>query len=91
MNKKSIEKYYLERIPYPKDYEPTSWVKSVVGNKYKSNDKVWICIGYDPGCGFWMENIEDSNELAKFQEKGLLKLVKSYHRRKFKGKCKQKL
>ena len=27
----------------------------------------------------------------KFQEKGLLKLVKSYHRRKFKGKCKQKL
>ncbi len=80
MNRQSIEKYYLERIPYPKDYEPTSWVKSVVGNKYKSNDKVWICIGYDPGCGFWMENIEDSNELANISERAINKTWHKFYK-----------
>ncbi len=80
MNRQSIEKYYLERIPYPKDYEPTSWVKSVVGNKYKSNDKVWICIGYDPGCGFWMENIEDSNELTNISERAIDKTWHKFYK-----------
>ena len=84
MNRQSIEKYYLERIPYPKDYEPTSWVKSVVGNIFVGDSwaisKVWICIGYDPGCGFWMENIEDSNELTNISERAIDKTWHKFYK-----------
>ena len=77
MTRDSIEKYFLDRIPYPKDYEPTDWVKSVVGTKYKSDSKIWSCIGYDPGCGFWMENIEDVNELTNISERAI---DRTFHR-----------
>lgn len=76
MNRENLDKYYLDRIPYPKDYIPTDWVRSVVNTKYRSSGKIWICIGYDPGCGFWMENIEtmknsETSELTNISERAI--------------------
>lgn len=46
--------------PYagPDAYEPSSWVLEVVGGRYRGWDGVYICTGYDPRCGFWMERAD---------------------------------
>ncbi len=70
MNRETVDKYYLDRIPFPKDYTPTDWVKSVMSSKYRNWDGIWICIGYDPGCGFWMEHVE-SKEWKNISERAI--------------------
>lgn len=53
--------------PYPPGYQPTDWVKSVVGQRYRGMDcytqgwptRIWLCTGYDPACGFWMQTNDD--------------------------------
>lgn len=45
-------------IPWPDDYEPTSWVKSVVGKRYKFDFRVYECFAYDPRQGFWMRTVD---------------------------------
>lgn len=70
ITKANLEQYYLDRIPYPEDYSPSDWVKSVVNKHYKGNNITYICIGYDPSCGFWMENI-NSKELINISERAI--------------------
>lgn len=75
MNRENLDKYYLDRIPYPKDYTPTDWVKYVVNSKYKAwadveHERIWICIGYDPNSGFWMENLS-TKELKNISERAI--------------------
>lgn len=42
----------------PYAYEPSAWVLSVVGKHYRAwDDKTYLCIGYDPRHGFWMQDI----------------------------------
>jgi len=38
-------------------YEPSSWVLSVVGERFRSWDGVYRCFGYDPRNGFWMQAV----------------------------------
>ncbi len=38
-------------------YEPSPWVLSVVGERFRSWDGVYRCFGYDPRNGFWMEAV----------------------------------
>ncbi len=70
ITKENLDKWYLDRIPYPSDYTPTDWVKTVVNSKYKSFNAIYICIGYDFTCGFWMENIE-TKELKNVSERAI--------------------
>jgi hypothetical protein len=50
----------------PDVYEPTGWVLSVVGSKYRAYRDdlvvVWECVGYDPRHGFWMIDNNDGHE-----------------------------
>lgn len=39
----------------PNAYEPSDWVLTVVGKRYRGFDeRVYLCFGYDPRSGFWM-------------------------------------
>lgn len=42
--------------PWPSDYTPTDWVRSVVGMKFRSFGEIYTCTAYDPRSGFWMES-----------------------------------
>ncbi len=43
--------------PWPESYEPTEWVRSVVGRKWRGFDEiVYTCTAYDPRQGFWMDS-----------------------------------
>lgn len=70
ITRSNLDKYYVDRMPYPKEYEPGEWVLSIVGNRYQSNNVIYDCIGYDPSCGFWMEN-ENSKELINISERAI--------------------
>lgn len=41
--------------PWPPNYNPTDWVRSVVGNRFRGWDgRTYKCTAYDPNSGFWM-------------------------------------
>ena len=68
--RENLDKWYLNRIPYPTNYIPTSWVKSVINNEYRSSGIIYKCIGYDPECGFWMED-PNTKELKNISERAI--------------------
>jgi len=45
----------------PELYHPSSWVQEVVGKKFRGpfNEGEFLCTGYDPRCGFWMQRLDE--------------------------------
>ncbi len=50
-----------ETIHYagPDAYDPSEWVLEVVGKRYRGSDRTWVCFGYDPRHGFWMQTVDE--------------------------------
>jgi ribosomal protein L37AE/L43A len=38
----------------PEGYEPTDWVREVVGQQYRDGEYTYLCTGYWRQWGFWM-------------------------------------
>lgn len=51
-------------------YEPSSWVLSVVGNRYTSLSGPVLCVGYDPRHGFWVKD-EATGEERNVSERAI--------------------
>lgn len=60
-------------------YQPSEWVQHVVGKRYAGawGEGVYECTGYDPRCGFWMQNINDGADLRNVSERAI---DRTYHR-----------
>ncbi len=65
------------RIPYLglEAYEPSDYVKSVVGKEYAGGGGQFLCFGYDPRSGFWMRDVETGEE-RNFSERAI---GRTYH------------
>lgn len=65
-------------IPYPSDYQPTTWVKSVVGSKFTGwHGLVFLCVGYNPRSGFWMQDTTNESHYHNVSERAI---DTNYHR-----------
>jgi len=72
--------------PYegPDAYDPTSWVLSIVGGRYRaprwdqgvSRVVTYVCDGYDPRSGFWMRDLSDGYQ-TNVSERAI---DRTYHR-----------
>ena len=64
--------------PYdgPHVYEPSNWVSSVVGQRYRGSDGTYVCDGYDPRHGFWMRDVA-TGEQRNVSERAI---DRTYHR-----------
>lgn len=60
-------------------YEPSEWVKEVVGKLYKGSfsEGTYQCTGYDPKAGFWMKNVDDPTDIRNVSERAI---DRTYHR-----------
>lgn len=80
---KFVKRHPCELHPEGKDYEgpdvyePSDWVKQVVGKKYRTLDGLFECTGYDPRCGFWMQSTERELDLRNVSERAI---DRTYHR-----------
>lgn len=62
----------------PDAYEPSDWVLTVVGERYKGFDgRVYLCFGYDPRSGFWMRAEGEPAREANISERAI---DRTYHR-----------
>lgn len=60
--------------PWPSDYRPTDWVKSIVGRQFRGWDgRTYECTAYDPNSGFWMAS---EDRLANISERAI---GRTYH------------
>jgi hypothetical protein len=72
-------------VPYegPDLYEPSAWVREVVGQRYsawsykRSASAIFLCTGYDPRCGFWMVDETDSTDVHNVSERAI---GRTFHR-----------
>lgn len=60
-------------------YEPSAWVKQVVGNHYRAWDgRIYLVFGYDPRSGFWVRTVDnDEPRHANISERAI---GRTYHR-----------
>lgn len=65
---------------WPPAYEPSDWVLSVVGTYYDGYDgNIFLCFGYDPRQGFWMQNVRDVADKRNVSERAI---DRTFHRTK---------
>lgn len=58
-------------------YEPTPWVLSIVGGRYRSHRGVDVCTGYDPRNGFWMQSVLNPQNMTNVSERAI---GRTFHR-----------
>jgi len=61
----------------PDVYEPSQWVKEVVGKRYRAAfGGIVTCFGYDPRHGFWVRDVEAPHKEHNISERAI---GRTYH------------